>query len=434
MILVGWILIGVLVNGKEEAEEILGSDGPWNYLGVTGFAGTVTMNAFTGSSLFYWLFEAIDGNITSDSLPLMIWLEGGPGCSGSVGMIWENISPLHLSSTGQPTRTPLDLTWGTNFHIMSIDFPYGTGYSFANSEGDNKNTTESATYYLWRFLYKLSAKYPTWFTRPVYIFGESYGGHWVPGLAYNILMQNSLNPTGFVINLKGIGMGDPWIDPISQTQTYSVFTVSNTLVNEYQQSIVNLYQNTVNTQLRSGQLSQACATWDSLMPTIVSFAGGVNVYNIREFQDYDFGIVDSFMNLKSTKAMLNAPSSAQWLDCNMTVYGYYQGDIMNSTLPLISYILSQNISVIIYQGQDDLIVPTTSTQAMISKISWSGASSFSAAPKVNWMVDGNLAGYAQNYSYLTFVSILKSGHLTDLDQPYNVKDLVLRFTNGTGWN
>ncbi|OMJ68336.1 hypothetical protein SteCoe_34255 [Stentor coeruleus] len=433
--------------------EILGSDGPWNIFGVSGYAGTITMNALTRSSIFYWMFEAIDGNITSDSLPLMIWLFGGPGCSGSEAMIWEYISPIHLYPTGQPGRTPLELTWGTDFHILSIDFPYGTGYSYANSPGDNKNTTLGATYYLWQFLNKLNAKYPTWFKREVYIFGESYGGHWVPGIAYNILIQNALNPTGFVINLKGIGLGDPWVhpptgfvinlkgiglgdpwvDPASQTQSYSTFGVSNSLINEYQQSIINLYQNQISGFLKSGQLDNASATWENLMATFISFSQ-VNKYDIRTFVEYDFDDVATFMNSQSTRNLLNAPSFISWVDCNQTVFQYYQGDIMNSTLPLVEYVLSQNVSVIIYQGQDDLIVPTTSTQAMISKINWSGALNFTNSPKVNWIVNGTLAGYAQSYSYLTFVSILGSGHMTDYYQPYNVKQMVLNFANANEWN
>ena len=107
---------------------------------------------------------------------------------------------------------------------------------------------------------------------------------------------------------------------------------------------------------------------------------------------------------------------------------------MNSTITLLSYILSQKVNVLIYNGQDDLIVNMPGVENMMAKINWSGSSGFLNAPKVNWMVNGNLAGYAQTYQGLTYILVLKAGHMTAHDQPANVKDMVTRYINGTGWN
>lgn len=163
-------------------------DGPWTLLGMNGYAGTITVNAQTGSNLFYWLFEAVKGNITTDNLPLILWLQGGPGCSGEAGMIFENISPIGINNKTEPFYNPN--SWATLYHIISIDFPYGAGYSRAKASSDNEYTTIGATNYLYNMLQKLMTKYPTWFNRDFYIFGESFGGHWIPGIAYKILMEN----------------------------------------------------------------------------------------------------------------------------------------------------------------------------------------------------------------------------------------------------
>jgi carboxypeptidase C (cathepsin A) len=413
----------------EQKKTLRDTDGPWESFGVTGYSGLVTMNGLSGSSLFYWLFEAIDGNITADNLPLIIWLQGGPGCSGSFGMLFENISPLSLTPNAQPFRTNSSYTWGTDYHIMSIDFPYGAGYSFAARSSDEKDTTQAATLYLYNFLGKLNTKYPSWFNRTLYIFGESYGGHWVPGLAYNILAQNSS-----FIKLGGIGIGDPWVDPYTQSQTYGSYGYSTSLINSNELAIVNYYQSQVTVNLNSGQLLQAEANWENSYDAIVSFSGGVNVYNVRTYGDYNDNYVSVWLNQASTKALLNVPSSISWISCNDTVYDYYKPDIMNSSSGFISYILSQNVPVMIYNGQDDLIVNSPGVENMISKLNWSGINNFLAANKTNWYVNGNIAGYAQTYSYFTFVLVLDSGHLAPHDQPINVKDMVRRFINGTGWN
>lgn len=417
----------------QDSFEDFGSDGPWSNFGVSGYAGLVTMNTFTRSSLFYWLFEAIDGNITTDSLPLIIWLDGGPGCSGAMGMIWQYISSIHLTPTGQPSRTPLNYTWSTNYHILMIDFPYGTGYSYANSIKDEKNSTQASTYYLWQFLNKLNSKYPSWFTRPVYIFGESYGGHWVPGLAYNILQQNALNLTGFTINLKGIGLADPWVDPLTQAVEYSKFGISTSLIDDYQEYIIRTYSNSISSLIGKGNFAQAHDQWSLLLQYFVQYAGNVNIYNMRLYQDYDFSDLSTFMNLESTKTMLNVPVSNPWIECNETVYDFYKSDMMNTTITMIQTVLNQGLSVLVYQGQDDVIVPYAGTEDMVYKLLWSGRSSFVSANQVQWAVDGNLAGYAQSGGNLTFVTVLKAGHLVQYNQPVNIKDMLLRFINGTGF-
>ena len=419
-----------------EESPILGdTDAPWNYLGFTGYSGFINMNGLTGSSLFYWLFECVGSNITSDKIPIVIWLQGGPGCSSELGMLFENISPITFNPFGQPVGNP-ELTWATNYHIMSIDFPYGAGFSYANSANDERPTTLEATAYLYRFLTKLNTKYPTWFNRKVYIFGESYGGHWVPGIAYNILQNNAFNAAngGWILPLQGIGIGDPWVDASTQSQTYGSYAYSTSLINNNELSIVNYYQNLVAAQLSAGQYLQAEANWENSYGAVISFSGGVNEYNIRLYSQYNYNYIGNWLNKPSTKTLLNVPQSASWVDCNDTVYDYYRADIMNTTVTLLPYILSQNVSVLIYNGQDDLIVNTPGIENMMARINWPGAANFASAPKINWSVDGNLAGYAQEYNNLTFVLVLASGHLAPHDQPVNVKDMVNRYITREGWN
>lgn len=405
------------------------SDGPWSIMGLTGYSGMISMNALTQSSLFYWLFESIGGNITTDSRPLVLWLQGGPGCSGSLGMLFENISPLTVfNDQANVFDTDLNYTWATDYHVMSIDFPYGAGYSYANAATDEKNTTLTATNYLYKMLTKLQAKYPTWFNRSFYILGESYGGHWVPGLAYNILINNQTG--GQLLNLKGIAIGDPWVDPPTQTQSYAKYSLATSLINYNQYNIISYYQNQVTQYLNSNSPYQAEANWENTYNTVVSFANGINVYNVREYGDYSFNYIGQWLNKASTKASLNVPSFAFWVGCNDTIYDYYKADIMTSTIPYISYILSQGLKVMIYNGQDDLIVNTPGIEGMINSLNVTG---FSAATKQNWSVDGRIAGYVQGAGNFTFVVVLKSGHMVPYDQPVNAKDMVGRFINNLPW-
>lgn len=426
-------VMGLNPEHSADSEESLGTDGPWSAFGVSGYAGLITMNTFTQSTLFYWLFEAIDGNITTDSTPLILWLGGRPGCSGTRAMIWQYISPLHLTATGQASRTPLDYTWSTNYHILTIDFPYGAGYSFSNSYKDEKNNTLDTSYYVYQFLTKLWRKYPTWFARPVYIFGDVYGGHWVPGVAYTITQQNALNLTGFIINLKGLGLANPWVDPLTQAVELPTLGISASLIDDYQESIIRQYTNSISSFISKGDFNQAYTSWNTMLGYFTQFAGNVNIYNMRLYQNYDFSDLISYMNSASTKTMLNIPIQSPWIECNSTVRNFYTSDMFNTTITLLQNVLNQGISVIVYQGQDDIVIPFAGTEDMVYKIIWNGRPSFVSAPQVQWMVNGGLAGYAQSGGNLTFVTVLKAGHYLQYDQPGNVKDMVLRFINGTGF-
>ena len=425
------LLCFVAFSFASTQEESLGvTDGPWAILGLTGYSGMISMNALTGSSLFYWLFESIGGNITTDSRPLILWLQGGPGCSGELGMLFENISPLTVySDHADVYETDMNYTWATDYHIMTVDFPYGAGFSYANVETDNKNTTLTATYYLYRMLARLQAKYPAWFNRPFYVMGESYGGHWVPGLAYNILQQNKNNPSN-PINLQGIALGDPWVDPLTQTQSYAKYAFATSLINHNQYNIITYYQSQVLQNLNAGMALQAEANWENSYSTIVNFADNINYYNVRNFDQYNFNYIAAWLNKASVKATLNVPSYSYWVGCNDTMYDYYKADIMTSTIPEIAFVLSSGLKVLIYNGQDDLIVNTPGIEGMINSLNVDG---FSSAKKINWNVQGELAGYAQNAGNFTFVVILKSGHMAPLDQPVNAKDMINRFVNNLPW-
>ena len=82
--------------------------------------------------MFYWLFPSKSGYSESD--PLIIWFDGGPGCSDMLGMFYEN-GPYRIKHTGN-NSIQLELnpySW-TNFgNILFIDQPRGTGLSISTT-------------------------------------------------------------------------------------------------------------------------------------------------------------------------------------------------------------------------------------------------------------------------------------------------------------
>lgn len=69
-------------------------------------------------------------------------------------------------------------------------------------------------------------KYPELLDRPLYLFGESYAGMYIPALANYIIRAN--NP---IIQLSGIGIGNGWTDPIIQIGAHNHFLYKNKKLN-----------------------------------------------------------------------------------------------------------------------------------------------------------------------------------------------------------
>jgi carboxypeptidase C (cathepsin A) len=66
-------------------------------------------------------------------VPLIVWLQGGPGASSQFGCFNE-VGPLAIE--GAPGNLkPAENVWGwiTFGHVMCVDQPVGTGFSYSNS-------------------------------------------------------------------------------------------------------------------------------------------------------------------------------------------------------------------------------------------------------------------------------------------------------------
>ena len=80
--------------------------------------------------LFYWFAEARNPSADADDTPVLVWLNGGPGASSLTGLLVEN-GPYSITANG--TLVPNQLSWNERFHMLYVDNPVGTGYSYCEN-------------------------------------------------------------------------------------------------------------------------------------------------------------------------------------------------------------------------------------------------------------------------------------------------------------
>ncbi|KAM9965524.1 hypothetical protein ACTFIW_005342 [Dictyostelium discoideum] len=391
------------------------------------FTGFITVNETYNSNTFFWFLESQNGDKNS---PLVIFLQGGPGGASTFSLFVET-GPYELLDNF--TLVPREITWNSEFAMLYIDNPVGTGFSFTDSqEGYSNNEDEIATN-LYTFLQQFYKLYPEYYTNELYITGESYAGKYIPAFSYHIIQQNqnSNNPN---INLKGIAIGDGLCDPITQVTQYANLAFYTGLADLQQQEVMFEYQDKIVEAINQEQWSVANDLFTDLIngppDYFQNITGESDYYDIRKTVEPTYGgDFTAFLNQSSIRAMIHVGNN--YFQNNNDVYIHLEQDIPKSVKQLFPTILD-NIKVILYNGQFDFIVGPSLTETMIRTIEWEGIQPFLESPKIIWKIPSDnvdVAGFVRQWNSFTQVVVRQAGHMVPLDQPARAFDMIDRFIN-----
>ena len=151
------------------------------------------------NELFYIYMPSQTGSEDENNQPLLLWLNGGPGCSSFIGMLTE-IGPI-VTKLYSNQWIKNEYSWNKNLNVLFIENPAGVGFTKAkeNITYSEKTTAEN----LLEALNNFFELFEHLKTRDFYVTGESYAGIYIPNLTEEIFNTNS------TINLKGILIGNP---------------------------------------------------------------------------------------------------------------------------------------------------------------------------------------------------------------------------------
>lgn len=414
-----------------------------------------TVSVYTGyldvdqgaKHLFFYFFESRRHPETDD---VMMWINGGPGCSAALGLLFEH-GPCSIDVNGSsPTGTKWNpYSWNKEANIFFLDQPVGVGYSYADF-GETVETTEDAAQNVHAFITIFFEVFKQFEGRPLHLAGESYGGRYLPIFASEIYDQNEIAKAEgrSTINLHSILIGNGITDISTLYQgRYEIECGTAALEVPFQQisSCVCMKSALPRCQafMRDGCIDQfdhincgaAVAFCDAQLSTAM-WASGRNVYDVSmtcEDQELCYAgnaIIRDFLDAPETRKMLGAESPGEFSLCSSVVGRNFVSHLdkwAHHTQDYVSALLERNIRVLIYAGTYDWQCNWIANKLWVDKLDWTGRSAYAKESWRSWYVDGEKAGETKSAGPLTFATVLGAGHMVPHDKPAEAQALVSRW-------
>ena len=440
------------------------------------------LDATDDHQLFYWYHEATD---SPQDKPLVLWLNGGPGCSSLGGMFTE-LGPFVLDKDLTITLNPYSFNSVVN--LLFIEQPAGVGFSYPSVPANDSSTAIDTDFALRNFL---KDKHPELQGRPFYVMGESYGGHYVPNTVKQIQESNKALPgdSGGIINIQGFAVGNGYTD-------WKL---------DFNANVPNGRYHALTSQTLFERAEQACGGdyarcfWprkDVVCPPECGAAvqaavadatdGSIDIYDIYEnvclhgqtrketqitkllghrrealqhyydnsYEEIRSSSSSSFRALQTvispvfptciddyTAKYLNSEEAqqaihvrpdtipeGQWSDCGNVEYDFnYESEIENYK----EWTSKGDLQILIYNGDADYILSHMGNSAWINE----GLNLTKSKEWTKWHgSDGQVAGYFETYDTadipFTFLTVKGAGHMVPKDRPRHALNMLEQFLGG----
>lgn len=447
------------------------------------YSGYVTIDQTHGKNLFYYFVES-EGKPTED--PVVLWLNGGPGCSSFDGFVYEH-GPFNFEAAKSDGSLPqLHLnpySWSKVSNIIYLDSPAGVGYSYSKNRSDYRTGDLKTALDSHIFLLKWFELYPEFLSNPFFIAGESYAGVYVPTLAFEVVkgLDAGRKP---LINFKGYLVGNGVTDDEFDGNALVPFVHGMGLISD------DLFQE-VTTECKGNYYNPLSENCQNKLAKVDEDIDGLNIYDIlepcyhkpaiQEITTSESKLPSSFRKLGETERPLavrtrmfgrawplrapvrdgivptwpeilnsgNVPCTndevatawlndatvrkalhvveeslvASWELCTSRITYYHDA---GSMIPYHKNLTSRGYRALIFSGDHDMCVPYTGSEAWTRSVGYAIVDEWRP-----WISDEQVAGYTQGYDHnLTFVTVKGSGHTVPEYKPREALDLYSRFLAG----
>ncbi|KAF0927519.1 hypothetical protein E2562_034010 [Oryza meyeriana var. granulata] len=407
-------------SSEQEADRVARLPGQPASPAVSQFAGYVGVNERHGRALFYWFFEA--QATPSEKKPLLLWLNGGPGCSSIGYGAASELGPLRVVRQG-----------------AALEF---------NQYGWNK---AEDTY---SFLVNWFKRFPQYKYNEFYISGESYAGHYVPQLADLVYERNKDKKASTYINLKGFIVGNPLTNDYYDSKGLAEYAWSHAVVSDQVYDHIkktcnfndsnwtddcNTAMNIIFSQYHEIDIYNIYAPKCLLNNTSASSADSAFLANdqeqfrrrIRMFSGYDpcySSYAEDYFNKHDVQEAFHANANGllagKWQVCSDQILNSYNFSVL-SILPIYSKLIKAGLRVWLYSGDADGRVPVIGSRYCVEALGLPIKTDWQS-----WYLDKQVAGRFVEYHGMTMVTVRGAGHLVPLNKPAQGLMLINAFLHG----
>ncbi|XP_061357031.1 serine carboxypeptidase-like 26 [Gastrolobium bilobum] len=441
-----------------ESDRIIHLPGQPSNPSVSQFSGYVTVNEAHGRALFYWFFEA---QSEPSKKPLLLWLNGGPGCSSiGYGAVVE-IGPLLVNKNGEGLHFN-NYSWNQEANLLFVESPVGVGFSYTNTSSDlTKLEDNFVAEDAYNFLVNWLQRFPQFKSRDFYIAGESYAGHYIPQLAELVFDRNKDRSKYPFINFKGFIAGNPetedyydykglleyaWSHAVISDQQYDKAKqvcdfkqfnwsnecnqVMNEVFQDYSEiDIYNIYAPACHLNSTSSMANDINSNGPE---SLTKVRNDYRIKRMRIFGGYDpcySTYAQEYFNRLDVQSSLHANTKRAntkftWNVCNNSILRTYNFSVF-SVLPIYTKLIKGGLQIWIFSGDADGRVPVIGTRYCVEALGLPLKSSWRS-----WYHDDQVGGRIVEYEGVTYVTVRGAGHLVALNKPSEALSLIHSFLTG----
>ncbi|KAH6905879.1 alpha/beta-hydrolase [Coprinopsis sp. MPI-PUGE-AT-0042] len=416
---------------------------------VRSFTGYIDVGA---RHLFFYFFESRSNPAKDD---VILWTNGGPGCSSALGMLME-VGPCRIGSSNGTRLHPQ--SWNDKANIFFIDQPVGVGFSYAEY-GGAVHTTEEAAEDVANFVYVFFEHFTEFKGRKFHLAGESYGGRYLPLFASYIYDQNAkLKDSGVTpINLASVMIGNDvsFTDVVDSLYDMACTGVSVSPRMDIRQQARMRCKDWLRESCGDAfdaigcQAASAFCTAELAEPI---FASGWNPYDLSRRCDGSIETtlcyppmissshIASYLNRPEVRSLLGVDSflaSSNFTSCSTKIavdFAATMDEIQSDTHLYVASLLEHGVKVLIYVGKNDPICNHVGNAKWLHDLDWSGKEEFGRAEMKSFVVDrispSEARGDVKSFGGLTFLTINDAGHMAPYDKPDQLLWMVSRWMEG----